>query len=302
MKLQIKKGIYVHPNYNLSDVTVIIPAYNEELGIRKTLLDLKAKCPDIHVIVVDDGSSDDTSNQVATVDGINVIRHDLNRGYGAALKTGMRAANTPIVAWYDSDGQHMPEDLLNVLQPVLANKLDASLGKREKGSAFVVKRVPGKILLKLISQFIARRRIPDLNCGLRAFRKDIISKYLHLLPNGFSASATSTLLMIKRGYHVGFTKIKAQERIGHSTVKFRDGFRTIALLLRILVLFDSFLFFSFFACLQIIPGLIYSYKLAVMQGQGVPVLGAVAVISGIIVFGLGIISSQINTIRLEKLE
>lgn len=292
----------MNTNYTLSDVTVVIPAFNEEKGIRKTLIELKQRCPQVHILVIDDGSQDKTFEQASNLDGIQIIHHDLNRGYGAALKTGMRAAKTPIVAWYDSDGQHTPEDLLNVLQPVLQNKLDASLGMREKGSAFVVKRVPGKFLLKVISQFVARRKIPDLNCGLRAFRRDIISKYLHLLPNGFSASATSTLLMIKRGYHVGFINIRAQERIGHSTVRLKDGFRTIALLLRVLVLFDSFLFFSFFAMCQIIPGLLYSYNRAALQGQGVPVLGAVVVISGIIVFGLGIISSQINTIRFERLE
>lgn len=292
----------MRPSYKLSDVTVIIPAFNEEEGIRQTLLDLKKKSEDINVIVIDDGSTDNTSSEANKVPGIRLIRHDLNRGYGAALKTGMRAADTPVLAWYDSDGQHMPDDLLNVLEPVLSHKLDAALGKRERGSAYVIRRVPGKILLKLISQFIARRKIPDLNCGLRAFRRDVILKYLHLLPNGFSASATSTLLMIKRGYHVGFIGIQAQKRVGHSTVKLRDGFRTIALLLRMLVLFDSFLFFSFFAFLQIVPGLAYSYYLAAYQGQGVPVLGAVVVISGIIVLGLGIISSQINTLRLDSCE
>lgn len=287
----------------MNSVTVVIPAYNEGLGISGTLQALLDYCPDINVIVVDDGSTDNTFIEISKfIPRIKAVRHTRNRGYGAALKTGMRLAQTKVIAWYDSDGQHRPNDLCNVCAPVISSECDAVLGARKKGSAFVAKRVPGKMILKIFSQLIAGQTIPDLNCGLRAFNTKIIKSYLHLLPNGFSASATSTLLMLKRGYLVKFVDIHTEPRIGTSTVRIRDGFRTIKLLFRILILFNAFNLFIFFSLLQIIPGLVYSINEALQSGLGVPVLGAMVTISGIITLGLGIISSQIHEMRQERFE
>lgn len=287
----------------MDKVTVIIPAYNEGLGIAKTLRELLAYCPDVNVIVVDDGSKDNTFEEACKFGSkVRIVRHSKNRGYGAALKTGMRMAKTRVIAWYDSDGQHRPEDLVKVCTPVVESKADAVLGMRDKKSAFVAKRVPGKFILRMISQLIVGQKIPDLNCGLRAFNSRVIKSYLHLLPNGFSASATSTLLMIKRGFLTEFVNIHTEDRIGTSTVRFRDGFRTLKLLFRILILFDAFTLFFIFALLQIVPGLVYSLIEALRSGLGVPVLGAMVIISGIITFGMGIISSQIHEMRQERFE
>ncbi|MCB0378299.1 MAG: glycosyltransferase family 2 protein [Bdellovibrionales bacterium] len=288
--------------FNLSDATVVIPAYNEEEGIQNTLETLKKAFPEIQVIVVNDGSKDRTFEIASSVPGVQVLNHELNRGYGAALKTGMRRAETPVIAWYDADGQHRTEDLQKILEPILNKQLDVAIGARGKGSAFVAKRVPGKILLRFISQLIARRKIPDLNCGLRAFRRDVIIPYLPLLPNGFSASATTTLLMLKRGYHTRFIPVHADPRVGTSTVKMSDGLRTMMILYRILILFDSFLLFFVVAMLQVLPALAYSIYKAYQDGLGFPVLGATILTSGLITLGLGVLSQQINEIRQERLE
>lgn len=287
---------------DFSKATIIVPAFNEEEGIENTIENLKADIPNINIIVVDDGSKDRTGEILKKISEIRVLTHSLNRGYGAALKTGMRKAETPIVAWYDADGQHRTKDLKAILIPVLTSQIDVAIGSRGRGSAFVAKRVPGKFLLKIISQLIARRRIPDLNCGLRAFRREIIAPYLPLLPNGFSASATTTLLMIKRGYHFRFIPIHAEPRIGSSTVSMKDGFRTLGILYRILILFDSFLLFTLLAFLQIVPALAYSITKAYSEGLGIPVLGATVMTSGILTLGLGVLSQQINEFRQERLE
>lgn len=289
---------------DLSEVTVVIPAYNEGAGIHLCLTRLRTSYPLMQVIVVDDGSKDSTRKEAERVSGVTVISHRINRGYGAALKTGIRAAKTSVVAWYDGDGQHEPDDLYRMVLPVLANQLDAQLGVRDRGSAFVAKRIPGKWLLRAFAQIVARQRIPDLNCGLRAFRTDLIRRYIHLLPNGFSASATSTLLLIKRGHKIAFLPIYAANRKGGmSTVNIlRDGFNTLSLIFRLMVLFDAYLFFSLCAVLQFVVGSAYSAWVMVSYHRGMPVLGALVLISGVLTFFMGIISGQISEMRQERFE
>jgi glycosyltransferase involved in cell wall biosynthesis len=286
-----------------SDVTICIPAFNESAAIRDTLTSLKTEISEAEIIVVDDGSSDDTGDLARSIDGVIVIKHERNRGYGAALKTAMRRSTRGVVAWYDSDGQHTPSDLKRVLQPVLEGEKDVVIGTRNADSSAPRDRVLGKWILKHIAQFVAGDRIPDLNSGMRCFRKDAIMRYLHLLPDGFSASTTTTLLMMKRGYRMGYVGITAKERIGKSTVKIlRDGLRTTSLILRILILFEAFKIFAIASLLQLIPGVVYGLTVAITVGQGFPVLAAVLVLSGILTFLNGLICDQIVASRKEKFE
>ncbi len=290
-------------SFESKDLTIIIPAFNEEVGIVPTLLDLRQKFPKVSIIVVDDGSTDGTLLAAAKVQDVRVIAHPYNRGYGASLKTGMIAAKTALVLWYDADGQHQSADIQNIVEPVMRREYDAVFGARGRDSAYVVKRMPGKWVLRMVSQMVARRPIPDLNCGMRCFRTSLITRYLHLLPDGFSASATSTLLMIKRGYRIKFCPIQTKTRIGTSTVKmFRDGFRTLKLLLRIMLIFDAFLFFTVLSLLQIIPASVYTVVVLMKMHQGVPVLGSLLLTSGFLTFALGLLSSQISEMRQEIFE
>lgn len=285
-----------------SRISVLIPAFNEAENIQSCLRDLQNLLPNLTIIVIDDGSTDDTARLVREIPQITLIQHRRNSGYGSALKSGIRTAQTEFVVWFDADGQHHPKDILGLVEPILNNEYDVMLGERTKGSAYIVKRMPGKWLLKLCSQIVARERIPDLNCGFRCFRTSTIRRYLHLLPDGFSASATSTLIMLRRGYRVGFLPIQTAARTGTSTVRFRDGLKTLALILRIMLLFDALLFFSFCALLQIIPALIYSWYKFITVGLGLPPLGVLVLISGILTFFIGLISSQISEMRLERFE
>lgn len=285
--------------------TVIIPAFNEENAIEKCLSTLLELYPQISIILVDDGSEDQTFQKANRFSSTNVkiIKHAMNKGYGASLKTAMKKVKTPILVWFDADLQHDPKNLPAIVEPILNETADAVLGAREKGSAFVIKRAPGKLLLRVLSQIVARQKIPDLNCGYRSFRTEVIRKYLHLLPDGFSASSTTTLLMLKRNYRTTFFPLQVGPRVGKSYVKFfRDGFRTLGLIFRIVLLFDAFLFFSAFALIQFIIGISYSaYKIS-MVNLGIPTLGAVILISGLLTFFLGIISSQISEMRQERFE
>jgi len=287
----------------LREVSICLPAYNEARAISGVLEKLRENFPEAEIIVVDDGSADGTGEKARAVAGVRVLAHDRNSGYGASLKTAMRSATRKVIAWYDADGQHRPEDLAAVVTPVLKDEKDTVIGVRGADSHRQTARLPGKMLLKRVAELVARAPVPDLNSGLRAFRRDVILRYLHLLPDGFSASSTSTLLMMKRRYRIGYCPIKVRERIGQSTVKMlRDGGRTIKLLLRILMLFDAFLFFSLMSGVQLLAGAAYSAWAIHRSGIGLPVLGAVVLISGILTFFMGLLCDQVAALRLERLE
>lgn len=288
---------------DFKNLSVCIPAYNEAGVIGKTLRELREAIPEAEIIVVDDGSGDDTAAVAKSLPGIIVLSHNRNMGYGAAIKTAIRHASRGVVAWYDGDGQHSPTDLKKVAWPVLNGEKDVVIGVRDKSSDQVMVRMPGKLLLTAIAVLVAREPVPDLNSGLRCFRKEVINKYLHLLPDGFSASTTTTLLMMKRGYLIGYQPISTQRRFGKSTVKiFRDGWRTLQLIMRILILFEAFNFFTILAMLQVIPGTIYGVTKSFTQGLGFPTLASTVVISGVLTFFMGIICDQIVALRQEKFE
>jgi glycosyltransferase involved in cell wall biosynthesis len=286
-----------------ADLTICIPVYNEVQTIGEVLRAMQQGFPEAQIIVVDDGSTDGTAQAASAAPGARVICHGKNQGYGRALKTAMRNATGRVIAWCDGDGQHQPEDVARVVQPVLSGQKDAVIGVRGAGSTVELKRAPGKWVLKMIAQVVARDRVPDLNSGLRCFRREVILRYLHLLPDGFSASSTSTVIMMRRGYLLGYAPITAPRRVGTSTVKMlRDGWRTIHLLMRLLVLFDAFSFFSLLAAGQILFALVYGFTVAAIRGLGFPVLGAVVFISGLMTFFMGLVCDQIVALRIERFE
>jgi glycosyltransferase involved in cell wall biosynthesis len=287
----------------MKQLSICIPAYNEEKAIGNTLRELVNSFPEAEIIVVDDCSNDKTGEISRSIHGIKVLSHKRNKGYGASLKTAMRNITGEVVAWYDADGQHRAEDLKKVVQPVLDGKKDVVIGIRDKDSDKNIDRIPGKLILKLISEIIVRERVPDLNSGLRCFKWEIIKKYLHLLPDGFSASSTSTILMMKRGHNIGYQKIVTRKREGKSNVKIiKDGWNTIKLLINLIVLFEAFGFFTILSLLQIIPGIIYGFCIAFLVKRGFPTLASTVIISGIITFFMGIVTDQITSLRKEKLE
>ncbi|MFQ5698100.1 MAG: glycosyltransferase family 2 protein [Myxococcota bacterium] len=287
----------------LSELTVVIPAFNEEAAIGQTLRELRDAVPAAEILVVDDGSTDRTAEVARSIAGVRVLSHPRNQGYGASLKTAVRACRRRFVVWYDADGQHRPEDLLNVVKPVLEGERDVTIGVRGRGSARQGDRAVGKWLLYQVAQMVSRERIPDLNSGLRCFPRQLLALHLYLLPDGFSASSTSTLLMLKRGYRVGWIPIVARRRVGHSTVRIlRDGLRTLHLIVRIVVLFEAFRVFSALGFALMVPGLIYGLAMALLHGQGFPTLAGTAVIAGLVTFFMGIVADQVVELRKERLE
>lgn len=286
-------------------VSIIIPAFNEEEGISPVLeaLTHNPLLNGAEILVIDDGSSDGTSEQVSRFNGVKVIRHPVNRGYGSAIVTGVRAATRDIVVWFDADGQHRVEDLCSVVAALLEHGWDYCIGVRSSESYQEPRRKLGKWVLKKVVNLAVGKNVKDFNSGLRAFRKDILKRYLHLLPRGFGASTTTTLLMMERNYNGGEVQITVKKRMGASSVRqIRDGMRTLLLVLRILLLFKPLHFFGSIGLVTALLGFFYGVWITFSQGLGFPVLGAVLFLFGVQTIFWGLVVDQISAMRRERFD
>ncbi len=288
----------------MSDLSLVIPAYNEAQSIGQTLDTLLpvAQTHGWQVIVVNDGSHDATAERLqayAEQPGLQIINHRVNRGYGAALKTGIHAAQTPFVGTMDSDGQHRTEDFIALAD--LKDDHDLIIGQRSSVLAGPAWRAPGKLLLQLMAVALIRQRIPDLNSGMRIFRREDVLRYLHLFPNGFSFSTTSTMIFMHRGYAVHFHPITVRQRVGKSTVKLSTGFDTILLVIRIAMLLDPLRLFLPISTLFVIAGVAWTLPFLLRQ-EGYSIGALLLILTGVQIFIVALISDQIAALRKERFE
>ncbi len=281
-----------------ANLSVIIPAFNEEHAIAGTLRCLRQRLPAAEIIVVDDGSSDRTAEEVRHAPGVILLRHAYNAGYGASIKTGAAVATCPFVAWFDADNEHDPEDLAAMTQRIVDERLVAVLGRRRLENGPLV-RILGKLLIVLLARSLNVRQGADLNCGLRVFRREVLQLILPILPDGFSASLTSTLALAERGYPVAFHNVTLRKRIGQSKVRLRDGFRTMALVVRLVMLFAPLRIFVRSGLFLTVVGLIYGLAVSIAERRGFPVAALLAVVVGFMLCMLGLIADQISQLRME---
>ncbi len=277
------------------EISIIVPAYNEEESINKVIDDLKKLPDNYEVIIVDDGSTDRTFELTQST-GIRVIRHLHNRGYGAALKTGIRNAKADIVLFFDADGQHNHEDIERIVNEM--GHYDMVVGARSKQSHKSHLREPGKKLLSAVANYLAETKIPDLNSGFRAVKKDVLLKFMHILPNTFSFTTTLTLAVLKDGYEAHYVPIKTVKRLGKSSVRLKDGFRTLILILRIIMLFDPLKVFLIPSLLTLSSGFIFIVYTVITQHR-VWKSGLLLIFSGILIFFFGLLADQVANIRRE---
>jgi len=281
-------------------ISVILPAYNEASAIGEVLDKLVPMATEHgwEVIVVDDGSSDDTG-KIAGEHGAKVLTHSHNRGYGASLTTGVRATDADIVVCIDSDGQHNHNDIPRLLEHI--DQHDMVVGTRTRDSYVDPYRRVGKKLLKWFANYLAKEKIPDINSGFRAFKRDILLRYLHLMPQGFSFSATSTFAMLKGGHQIKWIPIKTTKRIGTSTVKqLKHGPETMMLMLRLTVLFDPLRVFLPVSGILILLAVVMTTLNFILYRRAVPASAIFLGISAIIIFMLGLLTDQVSAIRREQ--
>jgi glycosyltransferase involved in cell wall biosynthesis len=283
-----------------SMITIVIPAYNEEKTIADVVRGVMANAPDARVLVIDDGSTDNTLKR-ATDAGAEVIRHPTNKGNGACLKTALRSLKGGIIAVLDADGQHDPTELPRILDQL--KDFDLVVGARnfsnQEGSPL---RNLGNRLLRGLASFLAERDIPDLTSGFRAFRHEVAIKFLHLYPNGYSFPSTSTLSFITAGYNVTFTPITVNSRPVHTKSKlrpFRDGFRFIMFILRIITMTNPNKIFLPAGLIMVLMGIFLTVRNLILFQQfsgGVVLFLA----GGINIIFFGLILDQFASLRLQE--
>jgi glycosyltransferase involved in cell wall biosynthesis len=284
---------------NKPQASIIIPVFNEEEAIENTLNQLLAIPESQHweIIAVNDASTDRTRELLGKFGQIRIIDHSFNKGYGAALKTGIRAASSDIIVTFDADGQHNPIDIPRLLQKI--PQADMVTGQRTKGSAQDWIRKPGKFALKHVANLLAETKIPDLNCGLRAIKREIIINMLDLLPDGFSFSTTSIIAFYKLGYNVAYVPITTKSRMGKSTVKqVKHGSQVILLIMRLIALFSPLRIFLNVAAILFLTGLIYQIEEIVRRGWHIVNGALLLIIASLLVFLFGLIADQISGLRL----
>ncbi|ARV60748.1 glycosyl transferase family 2 [Nostocales cyanobacterium HT-58-2] len=216
--------------------SLVIPVYNEEKSIATTLNNLRhilelTDC-EYEIIVVNDGSTDSTADILCSYIDVRVIEHVRNRGYGAALKTGIRQAKYPIIAITDADGTYPNENIPELV--ALTHQADMVVGARigSKVNYSSLRKIPKWFLVRF-AEWITMRSIPDLNSGLRVFRKSVVEEFLNILPDSFSFTTTITLAMLTNHYIVHYVPIDYHHRIGKSKIKpFQDTLRFVQLILR----------------------------------------------------------------------
>ncbi len=281
-------------------LSIVIPAHNEEAAIAVVLDAILRDCPGAEVIVVDDASRDGTAAQVARFPDVRLARLRYNRGQGHALKTGMRLATRPYVAWFDGDNEHRTEDLVRLVERIGAADLVAVIGQRATASTSLV-RAAGKAMIRTIGRGLKIRAGSDLNCGLRVFRRDVILRYLPMVPDRFSASLMTTLIMLERRYPIEFAPVATNPRIGASSVRLKDGFEAILMLLRAIMIFAPIRVFFPFGLWLVVIGLVYGFAIFFVRRAGFPVGAMLLVVVGLLSMMLGLIADQISQMQLSRL-
>lgn len=276
-------------------VTVVIPACNEALSLQQLLPAIRLHMPHARLLVVDDGSSDDTVC-VADRHGADVLRHPYTKGNGASVKTGIRDAKTDFIVLMDADSQHDPADIPNLMTRLLSG-YDMVIGARGWSSQASISRGLANLLYNCLASWMVGHRVSDLTSGFRAVRRKRFVQFLHMLPNGFSYPATSTIAFFRAGYSVAFEPIVAHPRQGRTSHirPLKDGLRFLLIIFKIGTLYSPL---KVFAPLSLVFFLLgsgyYGYTFA-SEGRFTN-MSALLIITSVVIFLIGLISEQITNL------
>jgi glycosyltransferase involved in cell wall biosynthesis len=276
--------------------SIVIPAFNEAGAIGAVVRDLDAAARWHEILVVDDGSTDQTGSE-AVAAGARVIRHPYNKGNGAAVKTGIRQTTGAFVLIIDADGQHAPSDAARLVSHLGA--YDLVVGARSGRSQATASRRFGNALLNGIASYLTEQGIPDLTSGFRAARRECLVEFLHLLPNGFSTPTTTTMAFIKAGYSVRFEPVDAARRQGVSKIRLgADGLQFFLILLKVITIFSPLRIFLPISVAAFVVGAAYAAWTIATQSH-VTNSSVLLILLSVVIFLVGLISEQISSLRFE---
>lgn len=279
-------------------VSVVLPAKNEAGGLPRTLEGVRSVMPEVELIVVDDGSSDDTPGLAAAL-GARVIRSPYSMGNGAAIKRGARAATGDVIVFMDADGQHDASCIPRLLQK-LDEGYDMVVGARDWGGQAGVSRGLANTFYNWLASRMTGFAVKDLTSGFRAVRADKFKEFLHLLPNGFSYPTTSTMAFFRSAYPVAYVPIPVAKRIGRSHIRpLRDGVRFLLIIFKIATLYSPLKLFAPASVSFFLIGLGYYAWTYVTQGRFTN-MSVLLFSAAVIIFLIGLVSEQITSLTYKR--
>ena len=281
-------------------LSIILPSKNEAASLRRLLPELRKQAPDAEILVVDDGSGDDTV-AVCQENAVSVVSHPYSMGNGAAVKTGARIAKGDTYIFMDADGQHQPADIPRLLE-TLASGFDMVVGARTSGSQAGVHRAAANGLYNRLASWMVGKPVEDLTSGFRAVDARKFRKFLYLLPNGFSYPTTITMSFFRAGFPVAYVPIFAPKRIGKSHLRIvRDGIRFLLIIFKIGTLYSPLKLFLPISAAFFATGLgYYIYTFATMHRF--TNMSALLFITSVLIFLMSLISEQITTLNYKGSE
>ena len=285
---------------NKSEVSIIIPAYNEVQTIGDVIKRVKSLYPDFEIIVINDGSTDDTVS-VAKDAGAIVYSHPYNIGNGAAIKSGIRIASGDTLVLMDGDSQHDPQDIGKLLE--FLPGFDMVVGARTKGHHSSWSRAMGNRMFNWLASYVAKFPIKDLTSGFRVVKSDIARSFLYLLPNTYSYPTTLTLSVLRSGRSLKYISIDTKLRkTGKSKIKiFRDGVKFFMIITKICALYSPLRIFLPVSLLMFLIG-IFNYLYTYFVMNRFTNMSALLLTTSIIIFMMGLISEQVTQMRFERSE
>jgi len=279
-------------------LSIVIPAKNESGAIGTVVTTALEQFPDAEVIVVDDGSTDDTA-KVASDAGAKVVSHPESLGNGAAVKSGARAATGDCIAFMDGDGQHDARELVPLIKR-LDEGFEMAVGARDTGSHANVGRLFANGLYNGIASMMSGRKILDLTSGFRVARAEKFKQFLYLLPNGFSYPTTITMAFLRSGYPITFEPISAAKRVGKSHIRpIRDGVRFMIIIFKVATLYSPLKIFLPASGLFFATGLGYYAYTYLTMGRFTN-MSMLLFSASVIVFLIGLISEQITALTYSR--
>lgn len=281
-------------------LSIILPCLNEAASLKTLLPRLRALYPEAELVVVNDGSSDD-SVEIATQAGAVVITHPYTQGNGAAIKNGARAATGEVLVFMDADGQHQPEDIARLLEK-FKQGFDMVVGARNAASQASFGRLCANSFYNWFSSAMVGHKIEDLTSGFRAVRAEKFKEFLYLLPNTFSYPTTITMAFFRAGYSVAYLPIIAPQRIGKSHIKpFKDGVRFLLIIFKIGTLYSPLKLFFPLSLSFFMTGLGY-YVYTFLSSNRFTNMGVVLFTTAILIFLIGLVSEQITQLLYSRKE
>lgn len=273
-------------------LSIILPAKNESASLQILLPELTALYEDAEIIIVNDGSDDDTLTTCSKYT-VTVISHPYSKGNGAAIKTGTRAATGDILVFMDADGQHSPEDIKKLLEEIDKGN-DMVIGARDKDSHASGPRHIANVLYNKLASYMSGHKILDLTSGFRAVKANIFKQFLYLLPNGFSYPTTITMALFRSGYSIKYVPIACEKRKGNSHIRLiKDGFKFLLIIFRITSLYSPLKIFGPASFALFITGLVYYVYTYLYFGRFTN-MSTLLILTSVIIFLIGLLSEQIT--------